>query len=194
MDPRDALELIGLGLRDPEKADLALGHEARHRAPRLLDRDLRVDAMEVVEVDGVDAEPLERGVAGRANVRGAPVPSERERRLVLQDEAALGREEDSLAAARDGAPDEPLVREGTVGVGRVEVIDAEVDRGAEDVDLGLLVDRRIAVGPGETHASEPNRKNRTAGCANLSAPHAQTISGAVSALDPIGSGPSSKGG
>ena len=44
-----------------------------HRAHGLLDRHVRVDAVLVVQVDGIDAQPLEAGVAARVHVFGATV-------------------------------------------------------------------------------------------------------------------------
>jgi hypothetical protein len=40
--------------------NLALGHEVLNRSGDVLDRDFRVDAMLIEEVDAVGAEPLER--------------------------------------------------------------------------------------------------------------------------------------
>jgi hypothetical protein len=52
-----AADRLRRGLGEPEVADLALLDELRHRADRLLDRTVSVDAVLVVEVDVVDAEP-----------------------------------------------------------------------------------------------------------------------------------------
>ena len=52
----------------PRWRDLAGLDELGHRADGLLDRHGLVDAVLVVEVDVVDAEPLQRGVAGGADV------------------------------------------------------------------------------------------------------------------------------
>ena len=53
-------------LGEAEVAHLALAHELGHGADRLLDRHRRVDAVLVVEVDVVDAEPLQRRLARAA--------------------------------------------------------------------------------------------------------------------------------
>src|SRR5207248_194229 len=55
-------------LREPEEAHLAGVDQARHRADGVLDRDFRVDAMLVVEVDHVHAETLEALVARARHV------------------------------------------------------------------------------------------------------------------------------
>ena len=61
------------GLGEAQVADLARLDELRHGADGLLDRDRRVDAVLVVEVDVVDAEALQGGVAGRATYSGRPL-------------------------------------------------------------------------------------------------------------------------
>ena len=112
--------------------------ELGHRADGLLDRDGGVDAVLVVEVEVVDAEALEGGVAGGPHVVG---------RAVDADPAAVGvalvaelrGELDLVAAAGDRLADEPLVGEGPVHVRGVEEGDAEVEGAVDGVDPGLLV-------------------------------------------------------
>ena len=57
-------------LGQAEVADLPGRDELGHGADGLLDRDGLVDAVLVVEVDVVDAEPLQAGVAGGPDVLG----------------------------------------------------------------------------------------------------------------------------
>ena len=57
-------------LRQAEVADLAGVDEFGDGAGGVLDRDLRVDAVLVEQVDGVDAEPAQRPVDGAADVVG----------------------------------------------------------------------------------------------------------------------------
>ena len=49
-----ARELVDRALGDAEAPDLALGHELRERAEALLDRDVGIDAVQVVEVEVVE--------------------------------------------------------------------------------------------------------------------------------------------
>ena len=65
MDLARAAQRLDAGLRQAEVADLAGLHEVGHRADRVLDRRARVDAVLVVEVDVIDAEPLQARVARR---------------------------------------------------------------------------------------------------------------------------------
>ena len=121
-------------------ADLARLDELGHGADGLLDRDILIDAVLVVQIDVVDPEAMEAGVAGLADVLGLAVDAEAGAiRLALV--AELGRWLHLGAAARDGFADELLVREGAVHVGGVEEGHAEVE-GAVDRVGGLLIVRR----------------------------------------------------
>ena len=139
------------GLGEPEVADLAGLHQLGHRADGLLDRDRLVDAVLVVEVDVVDAEPLQRGVAGRADVVGGAVDADHGavgEPLV----AELGGELDLVAPAGDRLADELLVGEGAVHVGGVEEGHAEVERPVDGVGAALLVGRAVELR--HPHAAE----------------------------------------
>ena len=93
--------VVGRRLGQAEVADLAGGDQLGHRPDGVLDGHARVRAVQVVQVDVVDAEPLERGVAGLRHVRGRavdahPLP-------VPEDVAELGGQHDLVAAVGDGA-------------------------------------------------------------------------------------------
>src|SRR5206468_6891015 len=81
-------------LGESEVPHLARVDELFHRSDRLLDRRLIVDAMLVVEIDVVDAEPLEARVTGFAHVLGAPTDAEKG--SVLAAPVAELRREDDL--------------------------------------------------------------------------------------------------
>jgi hypothetical protein len=72
----------------------------------------------VVEVDRVDAEPLERGVTGVADVVGIAADSGLP--VWAAHPPELRRQHDLIAPAFDRAPDEPLVRERPVDVSSIE--------------------------------------------------------------------------
>src|SRR5262249_16203642 len=59
-----AADALWLGLAKPEMPDLALLDEFRHRADRVLDRHIRVDAVLEIDVDVIHAEALEARLAG----------------------------------------------------------------------------------------------------------------------------------
>ncbi len=124
-------------LGQADMADLALGHQFGEFPDGLLDGRVRVDAVLVVQVDVVGAEPLERPFdseadIGRSAVRAGPAG--------VGDEAEFFCGQHHLVTApSDGPADQVLVGEGPVHLGGVEVADAEVERAADGADA-LFVD------------------------------------------------------
>ncbi len=117
--------------------------------------------MHVVQVDGVDAEPLERCLARLAYVGCAAAYLAACGFARKPHDAELRRDCDCVAPAIDGLPDELFVGERSVHVGGVEERDAEVER---------AVDRcgRLGVIPGaveiaHAHAAETLSGNGEAG-------------------------------
>ena len=156
MDGLRAANRVRRGLGEPEVAHLALLDELGHRADGLLDRRRQVDAVLVVEVDRLDAEPL------AATPRR---PSGRTRRLPLIPRYSpcaaahvpeLRRDHDLVAAAGDRLADELLVRDRAVHVGRVEEGDSELERALDRRDRLALVGGR--------------RRTRTSPCSRARAP------------------------
>jgi hypothetical protein len=91
----------------------------------------------VVEVDVVGAQPLERRVARPADVLGAAVHAE-VAPVLCPLVPELGGQLHLLPPSLDGAPDQALVGERAVHVGRVEEIHAEVE-GAVDGGDGFVI-------------------------------------------------------
>ena len=121
--------------------------------------DLRVGAVELVEADGVDAEPLERRLDGLLEVRRVAVDGPRA--VAGPPVSALGGDQHAGGVAAPGGQrlrDQrlvvaDLVGVDVVGVGRVDQGDAGVERGDDGVD------RAAAVGPAldrHRHAAEPD--------------------------------------
>ena len=127
----------GRGLGDAEVADLAGRDDLGQGAPGLLDGRVAVDAVLVVEVDVVHAEPPERVVDGLADVLRTAVDAAATAVLAAHV-AELGRQLHLVAAAGDRPAHELLVGERPVHVGGVQEGHAEVE-GA--------VDRRGRAGP-----------------------------------------------
>ena len=114
---------------------------------------VRVDAVLVVEVDVVGAEPPERTLDRGADVRRAAVevPGAAAR---VRDHAELRREDDVVAAVLDRPADELLVGEGAVDLGGVDERDAEVERAVDGADRLGVVGARAGVRAGHAHAAE----------------------------------------
>ena len=151
-------------LGQSEPADFPRDDQFGHRADGLLDRHARIDAVLIVQVDDVQAEPLQRCVAGAPHVLGRSVDAE-ERAVRATDVAELRGEHDLIAPSADRRADELLVRERAVHVGRVEEIDADVERAVNRRDRLRLVPARIELG--HPHAAEADRGHAQAGSSEL---------------------------
>lgn len=94
--------------------------------------------MQVVQVDVVDAQALERGVARLMDVlrRAVDTPA---RTILAALDAEFGRQDDLVSPVGDCLADELLVGEGPVHVGGVQEVDAEVERAADRLDGAVLV-------------------------------------------------------
>ena len=141
----------GRRFRQPEVADLPGLDEIGHRADGVLDRHREIDAVLIVQIDRVDLQPLERGVARPSHVIRRAVDAVI-RTVLGPDVSELRRDDDRVAAALDRAPDEPLVREGAVDVRGVEEIDPELQRPMDRGDGFVLV--AIGVEVGHSHAAK----------------------------------------
>ena len=84
--------------------------------------------MLVVEVDVVETETFEAGVAGLADVLGFTRDAPEGGVVFLAEVGELGGEEDLVAAGLDGSADELFVVAEAVDVSGVEEVDAEVER------------------------------------------------------------------
>jgi hypothetical protein len=145
-----AADALRRGFRQPEVADLALLHQPRHRAHRFLHRDGGVDAVLVVEVDHLDAEPPQAVLAGLHDVFGPAVHAVAA--TLAPHLPEFGSDQNLVAAALDGAADHLLAAAPAIHVGQVEVVDAAIQRVADQpFRLGVI---RIAIDPGHRHAAE----------------------------------------
>ena len=147
-DAERLLELLGVAVGEPDPAHLALVLELLEGADGLGVGHVGVGAVVLVEVDAVGAERLQRRLAGGADVLGAPVDLPR---AAGPDVAGLGRDEHLVVAALQRLGDQPLVVADlalvdAVRVGRVDEVDAGVERGVDGADR-LLLGRSARRGP-----------------------------------------------
>ena len=128
LDGVGAADRLYAGLGEAEVADLALVDQVLDGAGDVLDRDVRVDAVLVEQVDRVGPQPLQRSLhasadRARGGCRARPV------RRALQVEPELRRDHDLVADRLERLADELLVGERAVDLGGVEERDAAVDGG-----------------------------------------------------------------
>jgi hypothetical protein len=154
MDAVRPSDRLGGGLGDPEVENLSLLDHLTHRPPGLLDRDRRIDAVLVVEIDVVDPEPLKRGVATQPDVfRSSVHPDPTAVRAALVPE--LRRQDDLVAMAFDRATDEHLVGERAVHVGGVQEVHPDLESPVDRRDRFRIVGG--AIGLAHPHATESDR-------------------------------------
>src|SRR2546430_8333423 len=135
---RRRLDLLDGDLRQTEVADLALVLELSHEPELLLARDLGVDAVQLPQVDGLDAEPAHAHEAALAQVLRA---SEfRPEAWAVARKAALRRDVDAVKRMQR-LVDQFLGVLRAVCVGGVDEIDAELRQPLEDGDRGVVVFR-----------------------------------------------------
>src|ERR1051325_11273249 len=149
-----AADALGARLAETEMAHLALLDEAAHRADRLLDRHIRIDAMLVIKVDRVDAEPLQASPAGLLHIGGAAIDA-----IGAAGLAGLAEfcgDDDLVAHRLERAAEQFLVMAPAIHIRAVEMIDAALDGAPQQGLGGLVVARALSAGQG--HAAEPDRQ------------------------------------
>ena len=135
-------ELPGIHARGAEVARLARTHDVVERFEGLLNRGVRVEPMDLVEVDVVGAEPTERGVDGvEEMLAGQPAVV----RTVTHGEEGLGRDDDLRPGAEvaHGATENLLADSVGVHVGGVEEVDARLNGALDE-----RASRRLVEDPG----------------------------------------------
>ena len=136
-------------------------HQLGHGADGFLDRDVGIDAVLVIQVDDVDAEALQAGLAGFDDILGAAVDA-----VGLAGAlglAELRRHHHAVAAAFQGATEHLLVMAPAVHVGGVEMVHAGVDGVADQVFRHRVVGG--AVDAGQRHAAQADGRDGQAALA-----------------------------
>ena len=152
-----APDRVGTRLGETEEANLALGDQLTHRAHRLLDRHGRVDPVQIVEVDRLDAEPRETRLAARPHAQRAGIDVDRHAAGRIGKEPEFGREHDTGPPIANRSSDEMLVRAPAVRVGRIEQRDPEIEGAMYRPNRFLVVRRAVALR--HAHAAETDGRH-----------------------------------
>jgi hypothetical protein len=151
--------------------DLALPDQLTNRPRDVLDRDSRVDAVLVEEVDAVGPEALQHALGRGLDVLGTAVqPGFLLPRLQVDVPPELRGDHDLAADGREGLAHELLVRERAVHLGGVEERDAPLHGGPDEGDHLLRV-RGRTVPEAHPHAAEPEGRHREAAASQLALLH-----------------------
>ena len=150
MNRMRAAQGLDRDLRESEVANFARLDELLHCADRLFDRHRRIAPVQVVEIDRVDTEPLERLVRNALRIFRRTVDAPRR---VADRETKLGCDHRLVTPAAQRAPDQPLVGMRPVDFGGVEKVDAQRQGTVNGGDGFVFVGG--TVGEGHAHAAEP---------------------------------------
>src|SRR6266852_5780377 len=137
MNGRGATQGCGRGFGKPQRAHLALLDQLCHGSDRIFHRSVWVDAMLVVKINALYAQPLEACLATLAHVLRAAVDTH-PTAVGAADVAELCGKDHLPASTADCAADQFLVFAHAVDVGGVEKIDSPVES-AVDRGNGLIV-------------------------------------------------------
>ena len=149
-----ARELSGVDVRDGREADLSLGTQLGKRSERVLERDGRVDDVEVEEVDPLEPEPAQARLARRPQALRPPVGGPAPR--ALPRETGFRRDHEPLRIRVQRLGDQRLAHLGPVGVCRVDQVHAQLDGPPEQPPRLVRLRRRAPDARAcERHGAEP---------------------------------------
>src|ERR1051325_1164994 len=170
MDRVGAANRLCARLRQAEEPHFTCAHQLGHRANRLFNRRIRIDAMLVIEIDYLYVESLQTGFARRAHVIRSAADAAVFRPIWIAQDPELCRDNGLLAATAQRAADQLLVRVRSVNICRIKEIDAQLERAVNRCDRFLLA-APLAVKVRHAHAAKSNRRNDWSTAAEFSLFH-----------------------
>ena len=161
LDGMGAPDQLRRGLGHAEVTHLALGNQIPDRTRHVLDRNLRIDAVLIEQIDTVGTQPRERGIADFADMFGTAVEA-LDRfagfRFSSGAKPELGRDRHMLADRCQRRTDHFLTDERTVDLRRIEEGDAALI-GAAQQGVAVLLRQLRTIGPAHTHAAKPQSRD-----------------------------------
>src|SRR6476620_2831917 len=134
-----APQRLNARLGQAEVLDLSLRYEVANSARDVLDRHIRIDAVLVEKVDGLDAEAPKRTFDGLPDVlRAAVHPAAVLAGRGIDVETELGGDHDLVAERAYCLPDDQLIFERPIDLGCVEEGDPPFEGGADQRDAVVL--------------------------------------------------------
>ena len=156
MHLRGASNSAGRGFGQAQVPHLARLNQLRHGSYRFLNRDLWVDAMLIVQIDMVDAEPLKTGIAGRVHVFRRSVDTQ-QRTFGSAHVTELGCQHNFPAACFQDLCQQAFVGTHAVPISRIEEVDADIERGVEHAQISGFIGRSVELR--HTHAAQANGRD-----------------------------------
>ncbi len=132
-------------------ADLAFLLQFRELADRVLDAHARIGCVELIQIDALDAQPLQARLPRLAQMRRAaasfPLIAPR------ADQPALRRDDEAVRVRMQRFGYETLIDVRSVGVGRIDEVDAQLQRSQQHAACGLAI---LRLAP-DARAGQPHR-------------------------------------
>jgi hypothetical protein len=138
---------------EAEVSHLAFLDQQCHGAHRFFDRYARVHPVLVIQIDMTDSGSLETRIACATHVLGASVDAE-ECAVRTAHAAKFGGEHDLVTPRLQHLSQQALIGTETVRVGGIQKVDADIEGGVEDAQIGGLIRRAIELR--HAHAAEPD--------------------------------------
>ena len=154
--------------------DLALLNQGLHRARHVLDRHVRVNAVLVEEVEGLDPEPLQRTLGDLPDVLWSTIQT-RLLSLGAELETEFGGDDHFAFEWGEGFAHEFFVREWAVRFSRIEERDAALNGRPKKRDHLLLVCRRT-VAKAHSHTAEPASRDFQTALSKFALFHSRILS------------------
>src|SRR5437868_6227583 len=162
---------LGSGLGKPKVPDLTGRDQILDGARNILDRNARIDAVLIEQVDHVYPKALERRVRDLPDVFGTAVETGQ---FALHDlETELGRDHDLVADRRERLAYDFLIRERSIDFRGVEERHATLVRGA-DQGYGVFLIEGGSIAEIEAHTAEAQGRNFKATFAEFALLHSIT--------------------
>jgi hypothetical protein len=151
-----AADRLHAGFGQPEVLDLAFANQVLQRTRDVLDRDVRVHAVLIEEIDAVGPEALQRCLSHIANVRRTAI--EACLLAVLELEPEFRRNHHLVANRPERLADQLFVRQWSVRFGRIEERHATVECRPKDREA-VFTGCSGAVAKADAHAAETERRH-----------------------------------
>src|ERR1700733_1769437 len=139
------------------------------RAHRLLNRSIRIDAMLIIEINVIDAQPPQTSVARFLHIIRLAIDTANIGVRRIADNPKLRGQHNLIAFALDRASDELFILVRSIDIGGVEKVDAQFERPMNSRNrLGVIASR---VKLRHTHAAQTDGGNFEAGTSKIARFH-----------------------
>ena len=133
-------------------AHLARLYEFGHGSDRFFDRNIGIDAMLIVEIDHIDAEPFQAGLARRAHIRSASVDATHVGVGLAAKDAKFRGQKNFIAQTTNRSANQNFVVAVPVNIRGIKEGDAQFDGAVNCGDRLCII--ALAVKFGHAHAAK----------------------------------------